>query len=62
MISERLLKQWRKNSLAPEYTIDTIENPHPDTIVSLNHILELHQRILRLTQELMDFHLMKKQL
>ena len=60
MITERTLKQWRKESLTPKYTVDSIENPHPDTVVSLDHILQLHQRILRLTQELMDIYLTKK--
>jgi len=61
MITERTLKQWRKESLTPNYTVDfEKDNKDPYTIISLNHFLELHQRILRLTQDLMDIHLMKK--
>ena len=61
MITERTLKQWRRESLTPNYTVDfEKDNKDPYTIISLNHFLELHQRILRLTQELMDIHLMKK--
>jgi hypothetical protein len=60
MLSERVLKQWRRDSLAPEFKVDTENKTF--TTISINHILELHQRILRLTQELMDSHLIKKQL
>jgi hypothetical protein len=60
MITERTLKRWRRESLNPQYSVDTIESPNPDTIVSLRHITELHNRILYLTQELMDLNLMKK--
>jgi len=52
MITERTLKRWRKESLTPKVDNHDLEN--------LNHILQLHQRILRLTQELMDIYLIKR--
>jgi hypothetical protein len=62
MISERTLKQWRKDSLIlpSKYSIDSSDNPSPDIIVSFSHVKELHERILRLTQELTDIQLMKR--
>ena len=56
MISERTLKQWRRDSLTIDY------NPINPDLISYERLIELHQRILRLTQELMDWHLIKKQL
>ena len=56
MISERLLKQWRRDSLTIDY------NPNNPELISYKRLIELHQRILRLTQEIMDWHLIKKQL
>ena len=52
MISERTLKRWRKDALRAEYNIDTV--------ISLAHAKEKDERILRLTQELMDLHLIQK--
>ena len=59
MISERSLKQWRKDSLKADYI--TIDENDPTCIrTTRNHIMELHHRILCLTQELMDAHLTMK--
>jgi hypothetical protein len=62
MISEKILRKWRTDSLKMREpsNIDSIENPDPNTIVKASHWTELHDRILRLTQELMDLHLMRK--
>jgi hypothetical protein len=61
MISEKTLRKWRGDALKMEVTnVDSIENPNPDTIISAAHYIELKERILRLTQELMDHHLMRK--
>jgi len=59
MISERTLKQWRKDSLNADYII--IDDKDPSCIrTTRNHIMEQHHRILLLTQELMDAHLTMK--
>ena len=62
MITEKTLRRWRIDSLKMKEpsNIDSAENPDPDTIVKVSHWIELHNRILRLTQELMDQHLMGK--
>lgn len=60
MISERTLRQWRKDSLTPSFCVDSDENPNPDTIISVAKFFELHNRILRLTQELSDMILIQK--
>lgn len=58
MISERTLKRWRKDALVfiskgpVEGTIDAI--------LTHNSKSEMCNRILRLTQELLDQHLMRK--
>ncbi len=57
MIAERTLKRWRRDALKEsELTGLAFEK---STLVNLV-INELRQRILRLTQELMDLNLMKK--
>lgn len=59
MITERTLRQWRKESLmkkgSPLY-IKTGEEVN----VAVLYETELHERILRLTQELLDQHLLRK--
>lgn len=61
MISEKTLRRWRADALKAEITnVDSIENPNPDTIISVAYYLELRERILHLTQELLDAHLMRK--
>lgn len=53
MISERFLKQWRKDALKGTQSPDWDE-------ASSSYIREVSERILRLTQELMDLYLIKK--
>ena len=62
MISERTLKRWRRDSLNPKIVVDSKEdaNVNPITTLSINSVMELHKRILRLTQELMDLVLIQK--
>ena len=60
MITKRALEQWRRDSLNPQFNIDSAENPNPYTTISVDRLLELHNRILRLTAELLDQHLMKR--
>ena len=53
MISERTLKRWRGEALKDVHTPDWNE-------ANAIYIKERGERILKLTQELMDSHLMKK--
>ena len=52
MISERTLKRWRREALQFKGDILSMKDAAPS--------IELCERILKLTQELMDSHLMKK--
>ena len=61
MISERTLRKWRKESL------NNVLNPKllqigdgEDAIMHISGVRELNSRILQLTQELMDQHLLKQ--
>jgi len=61
MISERTLRQWRKDSLIKPKLLETTLLNDQSIIVTANKIIEeLNERILRLTQDLMDLHLMQK--
>lgn len=55
MITERTLKKWRKEALNEADMKFTTENAE----LTLYAYRELQKRILRMTQELMDLHLMK---
>jgi len=55
MITERTLRQWRKDALksvASRHSMDTTQKNDLEVQIS--------ERILRLTQELLDQHLIKK--
>ena len=56
MITERTLRRWRKDALR-EGLITIIEDQKDQHI----YWLECQQRILRLTQELMDLYLLRKE-
>ena len=57
MISERLLKQWRRDAL----NLTDVSNSNRSlSEILTDHIIEQKHRILRLTQELMDQYLMRK--
>jgi hypothetical protein len=60
MISERTLKQWRKDALKIKREIPPI---FPSTVDGdISSTLKIsQQRILLLTQELMDLHLIRKE-
>lgn len=53
MISERTLKKWRKEALQFREDIKGLNEAEPTT--------ELCNRILQMTQELMDINLVKKE-
>jgi len=54
MITERTLKKWRKEALI-EFEADPVE--YDETI---SYVKELQSRILRMTQEMLDMHLLRK--
>lgn len=51
MISERILKRWRREALRYPYSEDTVQTKNG---------LEMANKILKLTQEIMDLYLVKK--
>ena len=55
MITERTLKKWRKEALS-NFDEAIYENSAPSLAKAF---IELNNRILRMTQELLDFHLVK---
>lgn len=65
MISERTLRRWRQDALGDlaskfKWGDGTISLEASDAHTLLRIATECNQRILRLTQELMDQHLMTK--
>lgn len=59
MISERNLKQWRKEALQSLETFDPEFYKDTSSALAQAHQYNL-TRILRMTQELLDLHLIKK--
>ena len=59
MISKRLLTKWRKEALETEYMIRVLD-PNGATSIENSHRIELSERILRLTQELLDQELLRR--
>ena len=57
MITERTLKRWRKESLSANIVINSRPLPLDK---SGSVMLEKNNRILRMTQELLDLHLLRK--
>jgi 3-deoxy-D-manno-octulosonic-acid transferase len=53
MISEKTLRKWRKDALTSKYDAN-------DAALIMLQSQEKDERILRLTQELLDQHLMRK--
>ena len=61
MISERLLRKWRKEALSETGIVVVHDqdgsNPHPILVERLD---KYSKKVLRLTQELLDQHLINK--
>lgn len=55
MISERMLKKWRKESLKRIENFKSFDASGDEMFISK----ENDERILKMSQELMDLHLMK---
>jgi len=60
MISERTLKRWRRDALKGIELWHTLNMPKSDLPKIEQLFKERNERILRLTQELMDQHLIRK--
>ena len=56
-ITERTLKRWRKEALE---TLKDLENNAESFGRQISIIREPNERILRMTQELLDAHLIRK--
>jgi len=56
MITEKTLRKWRAEALRER---NLLMFPDP-TILTTTREVETQERILRLTQELLDHHLMRK--
>lgn len=64
MITERLLRQWRRDALKhlriERHTPTTAAPGEERSVVTLMEDV-YNERILRLTQELLDIHLLRKE-
>ena len=61
MITERTLKTWRRGALKLRAAAEYEDINMKDTMnMQTKSIKELSQRILRMTLELLDLHLMRK--
>lgn len=56
-ITERTLRRWRKEALGDRELFGDVEGIKPTIVESYE---ELVNRILRMTQELLDQHLLRK--
>jgi len=52
MISERTLRNWRRGALKGKDTLELVE--------MIKYVDTSNERILRLTQDLLDLHLIRK--
>ena len=62
-ITERTLKQWRKQALMLKSNVEKaviIQENWAENYLSKQDTHEVADRILRMTQELLDLHLMEK--
>lgn len=57
MITERTLRKWRKDALKAKAEMN--KKPMPDDYLWKDYITIL-DRILRMTQEMLDIHLLRK--
>lgn len=58
MITERTLRRWRKESL---HKYENLHTQPLEKMQTFGELKELHSRILRMTQELLDAHLMRRE-
>lgn len=60
MISKRRLEAWRKEALSDLHPEMTLQDDKINVELLLMRVVALSERILLLTQELMDVHLMRR--
>ena len=60
MISEKTLKRWRGDALILEYNIDDILSENPVTVIHAKKLVEMNERIILLTGELLDDYIVLK--
>jgi len=58
MITERTLRKWRKEVLELHIAMDG--RVSDSILLSKKYVIELKERVLRMTQELLDQHLLRK--
>jgi len=59
-ITERTLRRWRRDALGDSHIHMTLQSEKYNTVVLIDRCEELSNRILRMTQELLDQHLLQK--
>lgn len=61
MITERTLKKWRSEALKGSKALNDIGRTEDGTYrFSIGDVRDLQDRIIRMTQELLDQHLLRK--
>lgn len=63
MINKRTLRRWRKEALLAQESIEStiqVEENWTEPVLNRYESIQLFEKILKLTQELLDQHLMKK--
>lgn len=62
MITERTLRNWRKQALVDlRYSKNVTPTTNPEAVTTNTlYIDTLNKRIVRMTQELLDVHLLRK--
>ena len=58
MITERTLRKWRREALEVDKILPS--RIEPKTAIGPGMVQELSKRILRMTQELLDQHLLRR--
>jgi len=58
MITERVLRKWRKEAL--QSADGCRRSPVPEVSVETSFLLDIQTRILIMTQELLDQHLLRR--
>jgi hypothetical protein len=60
MITERTLKNWRRDAFSINKKTEVLAKQNPESLsITTVYIEELNNRILRLTQDLLDYRLME---
>ena len=63
MISERSLGKWRKEALLAQRSIEdsvVVDENWTEPILNRYECVQIYEKILRMTQELLDQHLLRR--